>query len=205
MNSRGAGIANENVDAELRGRARILSKARALFTSEGFAAVSMQQIADAVGINKATLYHHFRDKEDLFASVMVEEFRRMSAGMSAIVAMDGSLRDQLQRVAEHILGARHTDFGRLSADLRTYVAAERRDRLMAESAAPWQAIREVVERGIASGDVRDVDPDLTARVFFAMVGSQVWWSKFHPEWSESDDALARVLTDLLLDGIGAAR
>ena len=195
-------IKSVGVEAASRGRMRVLREARALFTAEGFAAVSMQQIADAAGVNKATLYHHFRDKQDLFVSVMVEEFQRMSAGMSAIVAVAGSPREQLQRVAEYMLATRHSDFGRLSADLRAHVATEQRDRLMAECAAPWEAIRAVVERGVASGEVRDVDPDLVARVFFAMVGSQIWWSKFSPERSEPDDALASVLTDVLLQGIG---
>ena len=195
-------IKSVGVEAASRGRMRVLREARALFTTEGFAAVSMQQIADAAGVNKATLYHHFRDKQDLFVSVMVEEFQRMSAGMSAIVAVAGSPREQLQRVAEYMLATRHSDFGRLSADLRAHVATEQRDRLMAECAAPWEAIRAVVERGVASGEVRDVDPDLVARVFFAMVGSQIWWSKFSPERSEPDDALASVLTDVLLQGIG---
>ena len=61
--------------ADVSGRGRILREARLLFTALGYAAVSMQQIADAAAVNKATLYHHFRDKEELFLSVMVEEFR----------------------------------------------------------------------------------------------------------------------------------
>lgn len=204
MNPEHTGTTSAGGEAAPRGRTRILREARGLFTAEGFAAVSMQQIADAAAVNKATLYHHFRDKEDLFVSVMVEEFQRMSAGMSAIVAADGSPREQLQRIAEYMLSTRHSDFGRLSADLRAHVATERRDRLMAECAAPWEPIRAVVERGMASGTVRTVSPDLAARVFFAMVGSQIWWSRFSLERPESDDALAGTLTDLLLDGIGAS-
>ena len=49
-------------EIELRGRARVVQQARELFLAQGYAAVSMQQIADAVGVNKATLYHYFRDK-----------------------------------------------------------------------------------------------------------------------------------------------
>ena len=69
-------IKTVGVEAESRGRMRVLREARALFTAEGFAAVSMQQIADAATINKATLYHHFRDKEALFLSVIASEIRR---------------------------------------------------------------------------------------------------------------------------------
>lgn len=186
---------------DIGGRGRILREARTLFTAQGFSAVSMQQIADAAAVNKATLYHHFKDKEALFVSVMAEEFARMSAGMAASVARGGGLRDQLQRVAAHILAQRHSDFGRLSSDLRAHVSPERRDRLMAGCQAPWEQIRIVLERAMETGEARDVDTELTARAFFAMVGSQIWWSKFVAGRVESDDRLAATLVDLLIEGI----
>jgi hypothetical protein len=58
-----------------------------------------------------------------------------------------------------------------------------------------------VERAIASGEVRDVDADLVARLFFAMVGSQMWWSNIGTRYPEPDDRLAATIADLVLDGI----
>jgi len=186
---------------DVSGRGRILREARSLFTTHGFAVVSMQQIADAAVVNKATLYHHFRDKEDLFASVMTEEFGRMSAGMTASIAAGGSLREQLERVAAHILAARRSDFGRLVADLHAHVSEQKRQELMDRCPPPWEQLAVVIARAIRDAEVRDVDPDLVARTFFAMVGSQVWWAKFGAGRPEPDDRLAITLTDLLLNGI----
>ena len=189
--------------AEASGRDRILREARALFTAQGYAAVSMQQIADAASVNKATLYHHFRDKEDLFVSVMVEEFGRLAASVGAVIAEGGTLRDQLQRVAAHIFASRQSDFGRLAADLRDNVSGQRRSELMGGCPAPWEQISATVERAVASGEVRPVDADLVARLFFAMVGSQIWWSNIGARSPEPDDRLAATIADLLLDGIGS--
>ena len=75
---------------DLSGRGRILREARELFTAQGFAAVSMQQIADAAAVNKATFYHHFRDKEDLFVSVVREELARATAGINASIVAGGA-------------------------------------------------------------------------------------------------------------------
>jgi AcrR family transcriptional regulator len=55
-------------------RERILATAWSLFASEGYAEVSMQNIADAARVNKATLYHHFGDKEQLFVAVLESDF-----------------------------------------------------------------------------------------------------------------------------------
>jgi AcrR family transcriptional regulator len=191
-------------ERDLSGRGRILREARRLFTDQGFAAVSMQQIADAAAINKATLYHHFQDKEDLFVSVMAEEFARMGAGLGASIAEPASLREQLQRVAAHVLASRHSDFGRLSADLRVHVSEQKRSALMDNCSAPWSVVRVAIEQAIERGEVRQVDAELVARMFFAMVGSQIWWSRFGTVRPEPDEGLPVMLADLLLDGIGLA-
>jgi AcrR family transcriptional regulator len=187
--------------ADISGRGRILREARLLFTAQGYAAVSMQQIADAAVVNKATLYHHFRDKEGLFLSVMVVEFNRLATSVGTVIAEGGTLRDQLRRVADHIFASRQSDFGRLAADLRDNVSGQRRSELMGRCAPPWEQISVAVQRAITSGEVRNIDADLVARLFFAMVGSQMWWSNIGTRFPEPDDQLAATIADLVLDGI----
>jgi AcrR family transcriptional regulator len=193
------------VVASAGGRARILREARTLFTAQGFAAVSMQQIADAAGVNKATLYHHFRDKEDLFLAVMEGEIGRTAAGLAAVIAEGGTARETLQRIARHIFAVRQSDFGRLASDLHAHVSDERRMALMSRCTPPWEQIRRVFEVGMATGEVREIDTDLAARAFFAMVGSRMWWAKIDHLNQEPDDAVAQALVDLLMDGIAAQR
>jgi AcrR family transcriptional regulator len=185
------------------GGERILREARALFTAHGYASVSMQQIADAAGVNKATLYHHFRDKEDLFVAVIAAEFERERAGIAGALAAEGDLRNRLQRVAAHLFASRHADFGRLLADLREQVSDSRRAELATQCAPPWLQLREAIEQAAAAGDVRPYDPELVARLFFAMVGCQSWWGKFDADRPAADDRLAALLADILISGIGA--
>jgi AcrR family transcriptional regulator len=170
---------------------------------QGYAAVSMQQIADAASVNKATLYHHFRDKEDLFVAVMAEEFARTTAEVAAAIAAGGTLREQLRRVAEHVFSSLQFDFGRLVADLHEHVSERRRSELRGRNSPPWEAIGVAVERAIEKGEVREVDPDLVARLFFGMVRSQIWWAKYDADHPIPDDRLAETIVAVLLDGIGA--
>src|SRR6478672_3702293 len=48
--------------------AAILEAAKRLFLSQGFEAISMDQIAAEAGVSKLTVYSHFGDKETLFAA-----------------------------------------------------------------------------------------------------------------------------------------
>jgi hypothetical protein len=136
---------------------------------------------------------------------MSEEFERMTATVNAGVGEGGSLREQLQGVALRIMEARRSDFGRLVADLHLHVSEETRAALISRFPPPWDQVRAILERAKEAGEVRDVDAELVARSFFAMVGSQVWWARFGPSRPEPDDRLAATLTDLLLQGIANDR
>ena len=56
--------------AELHSRDRILDAAESLFARRGFAAVGMREVAEAAGLGKSSLFHHFRSKSDLYAAVV---------------------------------------------------------------------------------------------------------------------------------------
>ena len=65
----------------------ILDRAAALFAQHGFAHTSLQSLADAVGLSKAGLLHHFPSKEAIFAAAMEEgraEARRAVAQVAGI-------------------------------------------------------------------------------------------------------------------------
>ena len=59
-------------------QAALLAAGRALFTEHGFAATSTEQIVQHARVTRGALYHHFRDKADLFAAVFEELSREIS-------------------------------------------------------------------------------------------------------------------------------
>ena len=55
-------------------RSNILSQAVELFASRGYDAVGVQEIVDAAGITKPTLYHYFGSKLGLLNTIFTEHF-----------------------------------------------------------------------------------------------------------------------------------
>lgn len=51
---------------------KILQAAQSLFAEKGYAASSMESLAGAVNINKATIYHHFKSKQDILIALVDE-------------------------------------------------------------------------------------------------------------------------------------
>lgn len=68
------GAARPARDAE-RTREAILRAARAAFAEKGLAGARVEEIAAEAGITKATLYHHFPTKDDLFRDVLARAYR----------------------------------------------------------------------------------------------------------------------------------
>jgi AcrR family transcriptional regulator len=51
-------------------RAKLLRVARDMFARQGFAGVATEDLVRKAGVTRGALYHHFRDKRDLFAAVV---------------------------------------------------------------------------------------------------------------------------------------
>ncbi len=144
--------------AQRDGRARILEAAARLFSRRGIDAVSMQQIADEAGVSKATIFHHFRGKDDLYLEVVrqvCEGTRRMLDELDR--SPSARAVDQLAEYRRHDLAQllEHEDLARFILRELT-MGRERQARALAGEvfADHFRKLRALVERAQAEGDLR---------------------------------------------------
>lgn len=78
-------------------RARLIQTARDLFVKDGFAATATPDIVARAGVTRGALYHHFQDKEDLFAAVVRAEAEAVAAEIEAIDSAGLSPEEALLR------------------------------------------------------------------------------------------------------------
>ena len=64
-------------------REKILDAAEGLFARRGFAGVGLSEVAEAVGLGKSSLFHHFKSKVELYAAVLGRIFEEMEAASRA--------------------------------------------------------------------------------------------------------------------------
>ena len=69
-------------------RQALVSAARRLFAAQGYAATGTEQVVGAAGLTRGALYHHFRDKTDLFRAVMEQVAREVAEQVTARVLND---------------------------------------------------------------------------------------------------------------------
>jgi AcrR family transcriptional regulator len=97
-------------------RQRVLDAAERLFSMQGYAAVTVKEIAKAAGLHHASLYHHIPEgKEGLFVEVMERNLHRHRAAIEAAIAEGkGDLRAQLQNIARWLLSQPSIDLVRMT-------------------------------------------------------------------------------------------
>jgi TetR/AcrR family transcriptional regulator len=194
-------VSDTTTIAPAGGRKRILREATEKFVAGGYAAVSMQQIADAAGVTKATLYHHFRDKEDLFLEVMRLAMRRSQDQFAATLDGGATLRDKLIAVAMHHVSSERADLQRLFADLHQHAGEEGKRAFLATCDRPWAFLEPVIAAAIDRGEIAPIDPGFASRVILGAIASQMQAARYSDDLPSPDAALAEQLVDLLLTGL----
>jgi AcrR family transcriptional regulator len=151
--------AGEEARTRGSGRRAILDAATELIAERGFAAVSVQDIADAAGVHKTTVLYHFETKEALREEVLDEALGRIAEVMREFLAGDfkrervAYLLDQQQSFfAEHPAYARLLQRELLEPEPQPYIR-----RFVELIYAP--AVKSI-ERAIKHGRVRRIDPAL---------------------------------------------
>jgi len=87
--------------AALRRRARraeIIAATREIFDSKGVRDVQIEEVATAVGINRAIVYRHFTGKEELFALTLVGYLDELHDAMAEAAAAQADPADRLQAI-----------------------------------------------------------------------------------------------------------
>ncbi|WP_092784106.1 TetR/AcrR family transcriptional regulator [Jannaschia pohangensis] len=90
---------------------QVLEGARAVFMADGYEGASVDNIARAAGVSKATLYSYFPDKRLLFMEVAKCECGLQIEEADAILSDDSDPREVLCVAAERMLGFFLSDFG----------------------------------------------------------------------------------------------
>ena len=97
---------SEPITVSRRGGSReaIVAAAQHLFLERGFGAVSMDELAEAAGVARRTLYNQFTSKEEIFREMLARVSRQLEGAFPPGVETSGDVEKVLQLVARTILG-----------------------------------------------------------------------------------------------------
>jgi len=184
-------------------RQQILSAARKRFIEAGFYPTRMEDIAQEAGLSKGGVYFHFKSKQEVFDTLVREEFEGSMELLRNIVQAKTSIAEKMQTIAAHYLEYFSTakDAPRFfivmgEMGLRDAALAKRllemQTQFIAETA-------KLIEAGIAEGVVREVDAQATAALLKALIDGVELLTAL--EYPTNSGQLLGVGLDVVLNGL----
>lgn len=165
--------------ALVRRRARereILDATRALFDARGVRDAQIEDVARAVGVNRAIIYRHFSGKEELFALTLVGYLDDLEARLGAVSTRIGP-RKRVKALTEAFVdfGLAHPAFvdcaqtlmRRPGPELLEEISESALFRLGRGIASCLRHVTDALEAGVASGDFEIADVHLLANTLYA--------------------------------------
>lgn len=179
---------------------RLIRLAATAFWERGYAATSTRELAELLGIQKASLYHHIRSKEELLQEISVRSLDHIQQAVDeATTGAEGG--DRLAAlVRAHVataLGDRDMHAVTLT-ELRS-MSPERRDVVLELRRAYEQTVEDCVARAQADGVLR---ADMSARWLTLSLLNLLNWTIFwyRPDGSLGAEEIGDRLYELFVDG-----
>ena len=180
-------------------RAELTRQAARLFAEKGYHWTSIGEIAEALSVQKGSLYAHISSKQDLLYETMLEGARAFHAGLDSIddtlrptEKIRLALRSHLRVVADQL------DVATVFVQEWRYLDGERRDEFIAERRRYEERIRALFREGRELGELRSDLDDATAALLALSAGN---WAYTWLRPGRNTDELADSFYSLLVDGM----
>ncbi|MGH2938805.1 MAG: TetR/AcrR family transcriptional regulator [Solirubrobacterales bacterium] len=186
-----------------RRNGEVLEAAAKVFAERGYSEASVQDVADALGILKGSLYHYIKTKEDLLFWLLEEVHRDVEVILEEAAAAEGL--DPLERIQAYVRNQVEYDLGNLERISIYYqdmyqLSADRLKTILDQRHAHERfvdkLIREAQDQGLA-------DASLDARVLTnCLFGIVIWTYRWYrPNGRISRERIATLCADFALHGI----
>ena len=181
----------------------ILDAATRVFRSEGFSIPSMRDIADAAGINRASIYYYFSSKDEILEALLDAALPRLSKTIEAISSLKGSPAEKLRFLVLETVSVFH-DAPVIYIFFREDAGSSETNRVpnIVELAGQQfdEAFTKVIDEGASRGQF---SPHLSARLTALSILGMLNWTYrwFRPEGPVTASEIGNGMADLVLEGL----
>ncbi len=185
-------------------RDEVIDVATRVFHEKGYAAASIQDVADALGMLKGSLYYYIESKEDLLFTIIEQVHRDTMERLEHWLTIEADTLVKVRAFLRWQVLTYCRDFRKVGVFLHDFrsLSPERQQVILDERDRYDQIMRELIRQGQAEGSIAaDVDPKLTAMAVFGMMNwISTWWHEDGPNTPEEG---AQQFCDFALSGLTA--
>ncbi|WP_299434370.1 TetR/AcrR family transcriptional regulator [uncultured Aquimarina sp.] len=179
----------------------IVNAAAILFKEKGYSAVTMRDLATAMGIKAASLYNHIQSKQEILSTIIIELAEEFTTGMNQIVGSDKSSIQKLENIISlHIdvtlrnadgLASLNNDWMHLEEENLLYFEKMRQD---------YEGnFRKIVKKGVDDNEIKSNNIEI---IVFSMLSTLRTLYLWYPKQKNIDaNILKRDMISVLLKGV----
>ena len=180
-------------------RQRILRAAEDIFARHDYHEVQMDDVVEACGVGKGTLYRYFPSKQDLFLAVMFDGIQRFRAELDSAARAEESPAKRIRRIVHRTLA--------FFWDRRFFFSLiHRGEYKMAPGTREWlrhraelsRVVEESLDAAVAAHHLRPVDTRIAAEMLLGMMRGV---NRYRVEGDRLED-LVDAVVDVFMSGVG---
>ncbi len=182
-------------------RDEILEAAAQIFRQKGFHAASMQDIAQAVNLQKASLYHHVSSKQEILLALLDRALDLLIEHIEQVLAQPLPLEQKLRQAIIAYLQAMLENRDLAAVLLLEYRSLEEqyRARHIPRRARFERLWRDLIQEGVNQGLFRPSDAALTARTLLGALNWTITW--YRSDGPLSPNQVGEQVAEMFLQGL----
>lgn len=182
-------------------REEVIREAAALFDRRGYHLASMEDIAEAVGVRKPTLYHYFNSKDEILFWIHEEFIDQLIERQERRATQSLPAEQLVLEVMSDILELMETHRGhvRVFFEHHRELPAAEHAAIAAKRATYEAAVAAAIQRGIEDGRFRPVDVKLATLALFGMCNWAYQW--YRSEGPLRSREIAYAFWDVFINGL----
>lgn len=179
----------------------ILESAAQVFSKKGYNGASMADIAEVVGLQKATLYHHFGSKQEILSELLDRAMTIVSENMIRVLRMDEPPDRKFRLAMQTYLKVLCEQPNLSSVLLLEYRSLEeglykRHIQKRDDFEEMWRVL---IQEGVSSGAFENQSVSMTVRAVLGVLNWTITW--YRPDGNLSGEEIADRFSELFLEGL----
>jgi len=180
---------------------QLLEAATRLFREKGYHNTSMQDLADLLGMQKASLYYYVNSKEELLNQLLERASSLLLAQIDELYAADLSPTEKLRRALKNhaVIVMENLDLIAIYVQEYRRFPSQRLQEVLAGRKHYEETLARILDEGIARGEFRPLNTKMAVLGFLGMLNWTHQW--FSPDGELTAQEVANTLVDLALHGV----
>ena len=148
-------------------REKIIHKSGELFLTLGFKSVTMDDIANTLGISKKTIYQHFDNKTKLIEATTTNMFENICGGIDCICNASHNPIEELYDIKMYVMNYLKNEKTSPQFQLKKYYPQIFQSIQMKQFEKMYVSVKDSIQKGVDTGLFREnIDVDFISRMYF---------------------------------------